>query len=96
MPSSFPNRDHLVDFLTRLGDEIQNNNECRWAIEYALQDSLVISEWDNIVAYNECVMRVFSTFPDEFIEEYASLSEDGQNELNGKLWQANLPTLPRL
>ena len=23
LPSSFPNRDHLVDFLTRLGDETQ-------------------------------------------------------------------------
>ena len=95
LPSSFPNRDYLVDFLTRLGGEIQNNHECRWAIEDALRDSLVISEWDNIVAYNACVMRVFSTFPDEFIEEYASLSEDGQNELNDKLCQANLPLLPR-
>ena len=85
LPSSFPNHDYLVDFLTRLGDETQNNWRCRWAIEYALRDSLVISEWDKIVAYNECVMRVFSTFPDEFFEEYAGLSEDGQYELNDKL-----------
>ena len=66
---------------------------CRWAIEDALRDSLIISEWDNIVAYNACVMRAFSTFPDEFFEEYASLSKDGQNELNDKLYQAKLPTV---
>ena len=93
LPQSFPNRDHLVDFLTKLGHETKKLGRCKLEIEYALQDSQGSTNWDKVVAYNECVMTGLSELPDEFFEEYSTLDIEWRTKLRDMLRKANLPPL---
>ena len=85
LPQSLPNRDHLVDFLTKLGHETKKLGRCKLEIEYALQAFQGSTNWDKVVAYNECVMTGLSELPDEFFEEYSTLDIEWRTELRDML-----------
>ena len=91
LPQSFSYRDHLIDFLTRVGEET-DVDQCQLILEHALGSFRDSTGWDTVSSYNVCMMTGLSKFPDEFFETYAGLDE--LDSLNAMLHGANLPSLP--
>ena len=65
LPLSFPNRDHLLELLTRLGSETNGYRGCRAAIVHALKTLEHDVNWERVLECNVSVMRELSTLPDE-------------------------------
>lgn len=93
LPQSFSNRDNLIDFLTRVGNDAEAFRQCKWAIESTLKELQGSILWDKVVTYNEYMMKGLSKLPDEFFEAYAKLNKEERNQLHDMLRGANLPTL---
>ena len=93
IPQSFSNRDHLINFLIKFDNNVRVDKKCQWAIEDALKDFRVSTDWDKVVSYNTCVMTELSKLPDEFFEDFRSLGKDGWVMLDEMLQEANLPVL---
>ena len=94
LPQSLPDRAHLIDFLTRLGHEVEKLKSCKLAIEDALQDFEESTDWDGVALHNACMMRGLSKLSDEFFEEYTSLEQMERTRLSKMLRQVDLPRLP--
>ena len=50
-------------------------------MESALQSYQSPKYWEEVLSYNECVMRGLSKIPDEFFEEYEKLEKKEQQVL---------------
>ena len=94
LPLSFPYYDYLADFLTKLLDETKYNKRFWFVAGCAIKENLRVStDWNKVVTYNACAMKVLSRLSNEFFDEYANLKSNERSELNDKLEKANLPTL---
>ena len=93
MPS-FPGKDYLIDFVTRIREETQDNAMCRQSISNAMILFHEHRKWGDIqLPFNKCVMKGLSQLPDSFFAEYQALSELEQRKLQGMLKEASLPQL---
>lgn len=88
---AFPNRDYLVDFLTRLRIEAKAYGGCVSSIESALKDFRGSVDWDKVFSYNDCAMTGFSMLPDEFYAELLKLGVQELLELHSMLRKSDLP-----
>lgn len=88
---SFPNRDYLIDFLTRLRIEAKAYGGCVSSIASALKDFRGSVDWDKVFSYNDCAMTGFSMLPDEFYDEFLKLDVRELLVLHPMLRKSDLP-----